>query len=191
MNCGKKITFPRKRVVRIIENTNFRQLNLNDCIVFSFVKPIQSGAQCGNVPKNAITLKKFPWNQFFSNFFRKTVDLTEKMLIFPQKSWSRFTVLFHTVWCKSYKNLLPKYFWKNFVKWCRRSFSQNIFHFTEKKSVEPNFSTIVYAQCELWIDFTKYFSSELVFAYSTMLCISTYVEVLKVDFPFQYRSTDM
>ena len=60
MNCGKKITFPRKRVVRIIENTNFRQLNLNDCIVFSFVKPIQSGAQCGNVPKNAITLKKFP-----------------------------------------------------------------------------------------------------------------------------------
>ena len=133
MNCWKEnhvnvqnVVF-KKRIVRRIENANFRQLNLIYCMMF-----------------------------------RET----------------------------SYKNLLPQYFWKNFVKSCR-SFSQNIFHFTEKKSVEPNFSTIVYAQCELWIDFTKYFSSELVFAYSTMLCISTYVEVLKVDFPFQYRSTDM
>ena len=33
--------------------------------------------------ENAITLNNFPWNQLFSNFFRKkNVDLTEKLLIF-------------------------------------------------------------------------------------------------------------
>ena len=32
--------------------------------------------------------QKFPWNQLFSNFFSKYVDLTEKLLIFPYKnSW--------------------------------------------------------------------------------------------------------
>ena len=37
------------------------------------------------------------WNQFFSNFFSKNVYFTEKMFIFPNKSWSRFLALFHTV----------------------------------------------------------------------------------------------
>ena len=34
--------------------------------------------QCGKGLYNAITLKNFPWNQLFSNFFSKNVDLTEK-----------------------------------------------------------------------------------------------------------------
>ena len=42
--------------------------------------------QCGKVIENAITLKNFPLNQHSSNVFSKSVDLTEKMLIFAQKS---------------------------------------------------------------------------------------------------------
>ena len=39
-------------------------------------------SQCGKVLKNDHT-KKFPWNQLFSNFSSKNVELTKKMLIFP------------------------------------------------------------------------------------------------------------
>ena len=53
--------------------------------------------QWGKVLQNAITQKKISWNQFFSNFFSKNVDFTEKMLIFRWESWSRFTALFLTV----------------------------------------------------------------------------------------------
>ena len=85
---GKKITFNvqnvvfKKRIVRRIENANFRQLNLIYCMVF-----------------------------------RET----------------------------SYKNLLPQYFWKNFVKSCR-SFSKNVFPFWYKKNP---WNQIFHAQCEL------------------------------------------
>ena len=37
------------------------------------------------VLENAITLKIFPWNQLFSNFFSKNVDLTKKNVYFSAK----------------------------------------------------------------------------------------------------------
>ena len=40
---------------------------------------------------------KFPWNQPFSNFFSKNVDLTEKMLIF-RKNGDRVFDDFSTLW---------------------------------------------------------------------------------------------
>ena len=63
-------------------------------------------AQCGKLLENAITLKNFPWNQLFSNLFSKNVDLTEKMLIFAQKSWSLFIALLHTH-CGVYEIFVP------------------------------------------------------------------------------------
>ena len=48
--------------------------------------------------------QKFPWNQLFSNFLSKNVDLTEKMLKFPSK-WSCFWRLF-TLWNSISKTLL-------------------------------------------------------------------------------------
>ena len=44
--------------------------------------PSHLGPQCGKLLQNAITLKNFREINS-SNLFRKNVDLTEKMLIFP------------------------------------------------------------------------------------------------------------
>ena len=40
--------------------------------------------------------QKFPWNQFFSNFFSKNVDLTEKLLKFFVKTVIVFLTNFYT-----------------------------------------------------------------------------------------------
>ena len=56
--------------------------------------------------------KIFPWNQIFRNFFSKNVDLTEKMIVFPQNSWSHFIVLFNAECFKDEKKLEQNFSWK-------------------------------------------------------------------------------
>ena len=54
--------------------------------------------QCGKVLENAITLKNFPWNQLFSNFFGESVDLTEnaKVLKMVGRKFARFEQIMFT-----------------------------------------------------------------------------------------------
>ena len=88
--------------------------NANEVVTFNFtIFSVKSNTTSQVLWKSTIKwdhAQKFPWNQLFSNFFSKIVDLTEKMVIFPC-----FWLLFHTVVKSFTVKLISRKRYKNFV----------------------------------------------------------------------------
>ena len=100
--------------------------------------------------------QKISWNQLFSNFFSKNVDLTEKMLIFSVKSWSRFITLFHTV--KLFVMSFSNRTYQNFVKSLSLHISCSKFRKINKIQCSKNQQAIDFLHKNLQILWHKTFS---------------------------------